>query len=161
MNNKIISLVIFTFLTIALYSQNKAKDNKWKLYYSPSHAPISIIYQKELLFQVGQKITFAKGKPWEMISIGACAQFQFQKAFYVSPVFLVSYGKPINERIAINSVIELSRRKMLGTVSTTATPELGMSFGSTFSINYGYNIPLDNTFAKTSKHRISFRLVFP
>ncbi len=161
MQNKINTIIVFIFITFCGYAQNQPSEKKWHFNYYPPHAPTSLIYQKEFLFQFGQRLTLRKSKTFEMFSLTVNAQFQIQKVLYISPALFLSYEKPINKKIGLITVLEFSNRKILGITSNMLTPEIGLKFDSAISINYGYNLFLDNRFSNTSKHRIAVRLMLP
>jgi hypothetical protein len=155
-----ILIILLLTLRFGIYSQGLKEDKgvKWKFQYQPIHPPIGLVYQNELLFQIGQRIAFMKN--WEAVSL--CANVQMQRrenAWYFTPTILINYWKPIKYRIGPVVTLEYSYRKIQGLVCNTITPEIGFTTPLFVSINYGYNLFLDNKFTWTTYNRITLRWI--
>jgi hypothetical protein len=55
--------------------------------------------------------------------------------------------------------LEYSYRKIQGLVSNSITPEIGFTTPLYVSINYGYNLFLDNKYSWTTYNRITLRMI--
>lgn len=158
--NKQILLFFILILHLSIYSQGLKEDKgeKWNFEYHAIHCPMGLIYQNELLFQIGQRIAFRK--KWEAISLCVNAQMQRREnAWYFTPSVLINYWKPIKYRMGPVLSLEYSYRKIQGLVSNSITPEIGFTTPLYVSINYGYNLFLDNKYTWTTYNRISLRMI--
>src|ERR1700740_966672 len=110
MKYKLIFL-FFLFYGISMYSQNLADDKgvPWKFHFNP-HGTMGLVYQKEVLFDLGLKMYFKK--KWEMFSICGVAQFQKRDAPYISPALLLSYYKPVKSYFGPVINLEYAHRKI-------------------------------------------------
>ncbi|MBL7918979.1 MAG: hypothetical protein JNJ40_01620 [Bacteroidia bacterium] len=158
LRHRLLILFLFTFFIVKGQDLKDDKGVPWKFGYTPQHGPSGIVYQNEFLFQIGQRIGFKKKR--ELFSICGLIQFQKRTATYISPVLLLSYYKPIKKMVGPIISLEYSYRKINNITSNTITPEIGLCFYY-FSLNFGYNIPIDNSFDWTTPYRVTLRAIGP
>ena len=154
-------LILFVLISLVDKSQD-LKDDKgvpWKFEYHPQHPSQGLVYQNELLYQLGQRFGFRKKR--ELLSLCILAQVQVRKVIYLSPTAVLSYYKPIKKMYGPIFNLEYSYRKINGLTCNTLTPEIGLALPWYYSINVGYNIKIDNSFEWTTPFRITLRAIGP
>ena len=156
------SFLFFLFVIVHVNAQSESSVSKLKL--GNVFMSNGYVFQKESLYEGGVKVDLITDinnyhiKPtFSMIMGGQVSRYN--NVTYLNPFGMLRYFKPIRNKFSFVVSISYSYRKILGLVSNTITPEIGLNFNQMVTFGYGYNFFIDNQYDWVSKSRLALRLM--
>ena len=167
-NAKCLLFFLFPFCVFAQTADTT--KSKWKLKLNGCKLALGYFYQGENFGEVGLKIDYIQQNPKrtkQNISFIPGIQYtKHSKASYINPFATLRYYRVLKDDIGRNDFnigavicVSYNYRKILGEMSNTITPEIGINLSGIITLSYGYNIFLDNKYEWVTHSRFSIRLM--